>query len=343
LKQGYTMYTSNQGLPELRKAISDYWFERRGIRYDYRREILITVGVSEALDLLMRAVLSPGDEVIMAEPSYVSYQPTVLLAGGVPRTVPTTLEDGFQLKAAAIEKVITDRTKVILLCSPNNPTGVTLQREVLADIARLAVKYDLLVVADEIYCELVYDEDYVSISQMPGMVDRVIVLNGFSKAFAMTGWRLGYAMGREDVIAAMNKIHQYTMLCASITSQKAALEALRNGQRDREDMHQQYSERRRLIVHGLNEMGLDCLLPQGAFYVFPSIRATGLDSETFCERLLKEEKVAVVPGTAFGASGEGFVRCSYAASIAEIQEALTRMERFVRRYRRGACASSEGV
>ena len=224
LKQGYTMYTSNQGLPELRKAISDYWFERRGIRYDYRREILITVGVSEALDLLMRAVLSPGDEVIMAEPSYVSYQPTVLLAGGVPRTVPTTLEDGFQLKAAAIEKVITDRTKVILLCSPNNPTGVTLQREVLADIARLAVKYDLLVVADEIYCELVYDEDYVSISQMPGMVDRVIVLNGFSKAFAMTGWRLGYAMGREDVIAAMNKIHQYTMLCASITSQKAALE-----------------------------------------------------------------------------------------------------------------------
>ncbi|MCK9221744.1 MAG: aminotransferase class I/II-fold pyridoxal phosphate-dependent enzyme [Limnochordia bacterium] len=343
LKEGYTMYTSNQGLLELRNAISDYWYENMGMRYNPKEEIIVTVGVSEALDLLMRTILTPGDEVIMAEPCYVSYQPTVILAGGVPRTIPTTMEDGFQLRVDELEKAINERTKAVLLCSPNNPTGTVLTSHCLADIARVAVKYDLLVITDEIYSELVYDGKYTSIAQMPGMRERAIVLNGFSKTYAMTGWRIGYALGRTDVIKGMNKIHQYTMLCAPITSQKAAIEALRNCHREKAAMRQEYNERRRLIVKGLNEVGLECSMPQGAFYVFPSVRSTGLDAETFCEQLLKQEKVAVVPGTAFGSSGEGFVRCSYAASIDEIKEALERIGRFVENNSLRKCASGEGA
>lgn len=329
LEKGYTMYTSNWGLLELRQAVSDDLRGDFGVEYNPRDQILITVGVSEALDLVMRAVLEPGDEVIIAEPCYVSYQPCAIMAGGVPVVVPTRVEDGFKLKAAEIEKRLTPKSKVLLLCYPNNPTGAILDRETAEEIARLAQKHNLLVISDEIYGHLTYDGQHVCMAALPGMFDRTITLNGFSKAYAMTGWRLGYAAGPPEIIAAMTKIHQYTMLCAPITAQKAAVEALRNGQKHRQKMVDQYDQRRRLIVDGLNRIGLTCREPKGAFYAFPSIASTKMASEEFCERLLKEEKVAVVPGTAFGPSGEGFIRCSYASSIDNIKEALQRMEHFL--------------
>ncbi|OAT79745.1 aminotransferase class I/II-fold pyridoxal phosphate-dependent enzyme [Desulfotomaculum copahuensis] len=331
LEKGHTMYTSNCGLPELRRAIAGDLAASYGVRYDPGTEILITVGVSEALDLAMRALLSPGDEVLMPEPSYVSYSPTVLMAGGRPVPIATGLEEGFKLAAARVEAAVTPRTKVLLLCYPNNPTGAVMDRQSLLDIAAVAEAHDLVVISDEIYDKLTYDGKHTCVSALPGMKERTILLNGFSKSYAMTGWRIGYACGNPDFIAAMTKIHQYTILCAPITAQKAALEAVTRGGEGMLRMVQQYNRRRHLVMHAFRDMGLPCFEPRGAFYAFPQISATGLTSEDFAADLLREEKVAVVPGNAFGPSGEGFVRCSYAASTEDLGEAFRRMARFVRR------------
>ncbi|HHW44989.1 MAG TPA: aminotransferase class I/II-fold pyridoxal phosphate-dependent enzyme [Desulfotomaculum sp.] len=331
LEKGYTMYTSNSGLLELREAIARDLGCSYGVVYDPREEILVTVGVSEGLDLAMRALVCPGDEVIMAEPSYVSYAPAVLLSGGRVVTIPTTMEKGFCLKAHQVERAITPRTKILLLSYPNNPTGAVIDRRTLAEIAEVAVARDLLVISDEIYDKLTYVGEHTCVASLPGMKERTILLNGFSKAYAMTGWRLGYACGPAEIIAAMTKIHQYSILCAPITAQMAALEALRNGRAMMERMVREYNRRRRLVCQAFRDMGLNCFEPGGAFYAFPEIRATGLTSEQFAQQLLLEEKVAVVPGDAFGPGGEGFVRCSYAASLEDISEALKRMAQFVRR------------
>jgi aminotransferase len=331
LEKGYTMYTANQGLLELREAIAAEYAQNQRLEYDPRREILVTVGVSEALDLVFRAVLEPGDEVIIPEPCYVSYNPTVAMAGGEPVAVLTRAEEGFQVRAADIEPLLSPRTKVLLLCYPNNPTGGVLTAAVARELAELALKHNLLVISDEVYAHLTYEGEHLCLAALPGLQERTVVLNGFSKAYAMTGWRLGYALGPAEIIQAMNKIHQYTMLCAPITAQKAALEALQNGAGERRRMIAEYNRRRRFLVHGLNEIGLTCFEPKGAFYAFPAIGRSGLTSRVFCERLLTEEKVAVIPGTAFGSSGEGFIRCSYAASLENLQEALGRMTRFLQR------------
>lgn len=331
LEQGYTSYTSNAGLLELRQAISDRLFTDYGLEYSTQDEILITVGVSEGLDLALRAIINPGDEVIIPEPCYVSYKPCTIFAGGKPVIIPTDAESGFKITPKQVEEAITDRTKALLLGYPSNPTGATMSREELRGIAEVSARYDLLVIADELYSLLTYDTSPVSFASLEGMKERTILLNGFSKAYAMTGWRVGYAAGNKEIIGAMTRIHQYTMLCASVMSQKAALEALRHGKFAVEEMFNEYNQRRRVIVKGLNEMGLECRMPGGAFYVFPSIKTTGLTSEAFAEKLLFEEKVAVVPGTAFGECGEGYVRCSYATSLEKIEEALKRMEKFVRR------------
>lgn len=331
LERGYTMYTSNYGLLELREAISRDIYASYGVEYDPRREVLVTVGVSEALDLAMRAVVCPGDEVLIPEPSYVSYAPTVILAGGKPVLMPTTVEEGFRLTPAHLEKALSPRTKVLLLCYPNNPTGAVMDREGLQALAEIAKSRDLIVISDEIYDKLTYVGEHTCMAALPGMRDRTILLNGFSKAYAMTGWRVGYAAGNPDFIGAMTKIHQYSMLCTPITAQMAALEALKNGRSAMKRMIQQYNRRRHLVVQGFKDMGLPCFEPGGAFYAFPQVAVTGLSSEEFAEELLKEEKVAVVPGNAFGAAGEGFVRVSYAASVEDLGEALRRMAAFVRR------------
>jgi aminotransferase len=333
LERGYTQYTSNWGLLELREEIARLLDRRYGVEYRPEGEVLITVGVSEGLDLALRAILNPGDEVLIPEPCYVSYRPCTAFAGGVPVPVGSDASTGFRVRPEALEAAITPRTRAILINFPNNPTGATLRRSDLERIAALAEKHDLIVLSDEIYGDLTYDSSHVCFASLPGMQNRTVLLNGFSKAFAMTGWRIAYAAGPPDLIGAMTKIHQYTMLCAPITAQKAALEACRAGEPEMESMVAQYEQRRRLFVKGLNDIGLDCLMPEGAFYVFPSIRSTGLSSEEFAERLLMEERVAVVPGTAFGEGGEGHVRCSYASSLDNIREALVRMERFVRRVR----------
>ncbi|MFH1561809.1 MAG: aminotransferase class I/II-fold pyridoxal phosphate-dependent enzyme [Nitrospirota bacterium] len=331
LTQGYTSYTSNAGLMELRQGISEQLSTDYGLKYSPQDEILITVGVSEGLDLALRAIINPGDEVIIPEPCYVSYKPCTIFAGGKPVVIPTNADTNFKITPKQVEEAITDRTKALLLSYPSNPTGATMSKEELMGIAEVVAKYDLLVVADEIYTRLTYDMPPVSFASLEGMKERTILLNGFSKAYAMTGWRIGYAAGPKEIIAAMTKIHQYTMLCASIISQRAALEALRHGKEQVEQMFNEYNQRRRVIVKGLNELGLDCRMPGGAFYVFPSIKTTGLTSEEFAEKLLFEEKVAVVPGTAFGNCGEGYIRCSYATSLEKIEEALERMGRFVGR------------
>jgi len=336
LEKGYTMYTSNFGLLELREEIARDLQKNYQVEYNPCNQILVTVGVSEALDLALRALIEPGDEVIIADPCYVSYKPCTIMAGGVPVEVPTKPENGFRPSVEDIEKHITNKTKVLLLCYPNNPTGAIMDRTSAEAIAALANKYNLFVISDEIYAHLTYDGKHICLASLPGMVERTLLLNGFSKAYAMTGWRLGYAAGPADVIAAMTKIHQYTMLCAPITAQKAAIEALRNGAVERERMVDQYNQRRRVIVSGLNRIGLPCVEPKGAFYAFPSITGTGMSSEEFCEALLKEEKVAVVPGNAFGKTGEGYIRCSYASSIDKIKEALNRMERFLNNRRKAA-------
>lgn len=332
LERGRTMYTSNHGLMELREAIAADLYQRHGLAYEPGNEILITVGVSEAMDLVMRALLAPGDEVIIPEPCYVSYKPCTILAGGKPVVIPTRVEDGFKPTAEQIEAAITGRSRILILSYPNNPTGATLSAEELIPLTQVAQKHNLLVIADEIYDHLTYNGEHTSVAALPGMQERTILLNGFSKAYAMTGWRVGYAAGHSQIIDAMTKIHQYTMLCASIMGQNAALEALKHAAQERDRMVTEYDQRRRLIVAGLREAGLDCFEPGGAFYVFPSIKVTGLSSEEFCEKLLKQEKVAVVPGNAFGESGEGYIRCSYASSLQEIKEAIARIGRFVESY-----------
>jgi aminotransferase len=335
IERGYTQYTSNWGLLELRQEIARLLDRRYGVEYRAEGEIVVTVGVSEGLDLALRAILNPGDEVLIPEPCYVSYRPNTLLAGGVPIPVGSTAETGFRTKIEALVAAVTPRTRAILLNFPNNPTGATLRRQDLERIARLAEEHDLIVISDEIYSELSYEGKHVSFASIPGMQNRTILLNGFSKAFAMTGWRIAYAAGPSDLIAAMTKIHQFTMLSAPIMAQKAALEACRNGEADMEAMIAQYDERRRFFVKGLNEIGLETLTPEGAFYAFPSIRSTGLDCEQFAEQLLMGERVAVVPGTAFGEGGDGHIRCSYAASMDQLREALVRIERFLVKRRSG--------
>ena len=330
LQRGYTSYTSNYGLLELRQEIARMLETDYGVIYDPKCEALITVGVSEALDLAMRALLSPGDEVLVPEPCYVSYNACVTLAGGVPVSVCCNRENEFRVTVEQLAAALTPRTKALLIGYPNNPTGAVMPREYLAAIARFAEQHDLIVISDEIYASLTYDGEHTCFASLPGMRDRTILLNGFSKAYAMTGWRIGYAMGNADFIGAMTKIHQYTMLCAPITAQIAAIEAIKQGTASRNKMVDEYDRRRRLMVDGLRNIGLDCFEPRGAFYVFPSIRNTGLTSLQFAEQLLQAEKVALVPGDAFGACGEGFVRCSYASSSKNLSEALDRIGRFVK-------------
>lgn len=331
LEEGETHYTSNSGMVELREALSDHLARLYGVTYDPDSELLITVGVSEALHLALLALVNPGEEVIVPEPCYVSYKPGVIFAGATPVVIACTAEEGFRPSVKAIQSAITPRTKGILLGYPNNPTGAILPRPLLMEIGQIAEKHDLLVFSDEIYDRLVYGVEHVCFPSLPGMRDRTVLLGGFSKAYAMTGWRIGYAAGNADFISAMKKVHQYAIMCASTTAQVAAIEALRNGEGAVQEMVREYDRRRRVIVRGLNEIGLPCFEPQGAFYAFPSVAGTGLSSEEFSERLLFEEKVAVVPGNAFGECGEGHVRCSYATSLEGIEEALGRMRRFVER------------
>ncbi len=329
LEKGYTMYTSNAGMPELRAELAKYLSSRYHVNYEPANEVLITTGVSEALDLAMRAVLNPGDEVIMSDPCYVSYSPCVCLAGGKPVQVRVRVEDNFELRAEDIVPYITPKTKAILLGYPANPTGAMISREKLVQIAELAKKHNLLVISDEIYARLVYGVEEVCFAAIPGMKETTVFLGGFSKSYAMTGWRLGYACGNKEIIGAMTKIHQYTMLCAPIMAQKAAIEALKSGEPYVQEMVEDYNRRRLLMVKGFNSIGLACFEPKGAFYAFPSIKKTGLTSDEFAERLLKEELVLVVPGTAFGAGGEGHIRCCYATAMSEIEEALSRIKRFL--------------
>jgi len=332
LKRGETHYTSNSGLMELRRAIAEHLDRLYGQTYNPASEILITVGVSEALYLACAAILDPGDEVIIPEPCFVSYAPEVTFAGGVPVMVPTTPENEWQVTGEAIEAAVTERTKALLLGYPNNPTGAVMSRERLNEIAAVVKRYDLLVISDELYDRLVYDVEHVCFPSLPGMYSRTILLMGFSKAYAMTGWRIGYAAAPAEILGMMRKIHQYTIMCAPTVSQYAALAALEEGEPYVQEMRAEYNRRRRLIVDGLNEIGLTCSEPQGAFYAFPSIAVTGMDENEFAERLLREERVAVVPGSAFGEAGKGHVRCSYATAYEQIEEALERIRRFIRRY-----------
>ena len=333
LERGRTFYTSNAGLKELKLEISRYLARTIQVDYDYSREVLVTVGGSEAIDLAFRAMLDPGDEVLIPQPSYVSYLPCAVLADGVPVTIPLQHENSFKLTREELEAAITPRTKILVLPFPNNPTGAVMTREDLEPIAQAVMEHDLYVVSDEIYSELTYSGQHCSIASLPGMRDRTLVINGFSKGFAMTGWRLGYICGPAPIVEQMTKIHQYAIMCAPTTSQYAAVEALRNCGRDVEQMRESYNQRRRFLMNEFRKMGLQCFEPYGAFYAFPSIREFGMTSEEFATRLLQEEKVAVVPGTAFGDCGEGFLRISYAYSLADLKEAIGRLEKFVRRLR----------
>lgn len=333
LEQGYTMYTSNSGLPELREEIARYQKRFIGIEYSPVNEILVTVGVSEAVDIALRSLLEPGDEVLVPEPSFVAYAPAANLAYGKAVSVPTYDKDEYRLKAAELEKCITPKSKILILAYPNNPTGGIMQEEDLQELVDIIIKNDLLVISDEIYGELTYTGRHVSIASFPGMKDRTIVMNGFSKAYAMTGWRIGYACGHPDIIAAMTKIHQYAIMCAPIMGQKAAIEALRHGEGEMHKMVDDYNYRRKIILSGFEEIGLECFEPRGAFYAFPSIKICNMSSEEFCEKLLKEEQVAVIPGNAFGSIGEGFIRCCYAASVKNIEQAIEKMGNFVNRHK----------
>ena len=330
LTRGFTHYTSNLGDLKLRRAVCDYMAERFGAAYDPATECIVTVGVSEGLDIALRAVLSPGDEVLYHEPSYVSYGPSIRMAHGVPVPVVTREEDDFVLQVAALEKAVTPRTRALLINYPNNPTGAGLTLKDKQAIAKFVIKHDLLLLSDEIYDELSYVPRSQTIASLPGMRERTIVFNGFSKAFAMTGYRLGYAVAPHELIEAMMKIHQYSMLCAPSLSQAGAIEALVNGAETREKMRVEYEQRRNVIVKRFNEMGLTCFTPRGAFYVFPCIRSTGLTSMEFSTRLLKEQHVAAIPGSAFGACGEGFIRCSYATDMADIETAMDRIAKFLK-------------
>ncbi len=334
LERGRTFYTSNAGLKELKVEITRYLKRRQEITYDPDREVIVTVGGSEAIDIAFRAMLNPGEEVLIPQPSYVSYEPCAVLAGGTPVILELKEEHDFRLTARQVEEAVTDRTKILVLPFPNNPTGAILEREDLEAIAKVVIEKDLFVVSDEIYSELSYKGDHVSIAQIPGMQERTILINGFSKSYAMTGWRLGYACGPAEIIKQMIKIHQYAIMCAPTNSQYAAVEALRNGDEDVARMREAYDQRRRYLMHAFQEMGLACFEPYGAFYVFPSIQEFGMTSEEFANRFLEEEKVAVVPGTAFGACGEGFLRISYAYSLEDLKKALERLARFVEKLRR---------
>jgi aminotransferase len=329
MEQGFTSYTANAGLLELREEISVYLRTRFNVEYDAKNQIIVTVGASQAIDLAFRAILNQGDEVLIVEPAFVSYAPLVSLAGGKPIAVSTSAANGFKVTPEQIEQAITEKTKAILLCFPNNPTGTSLNETELIEIAKMINKHDLLVVSDEIYAELTYDETFTSFASIDGMYERTILINGFSKGFAMTGWRLGMLAGPKELVEVMLKIFQYTTMCAPTMLQYGAIEALRNTFHEVESMQKSYRRRRNYVVQTLNNIGLDCHTPGGAFYVFPSIRATGLTSEQFAEELLMKEKVAVVPGNVFGESGEGYIRCSYASSMPQLQEALKRMQRFI--------------
>jgi len=331
IKEGKTKYTSNYGIRPLRDAISEHTAKLRGVQYDAEREIIVTVGVSEAVDLALRATLNEGDEVILADPSYVAYVPGIVLAGGVPVAVPTREEDDFRLRPDDVAAAVTPRTRAILLGFPNNPTGAVLEKEDVVGIARLAVAHDLLVYADEIYDRLVYGTAHQSILSVPGMKERTIYLAGFSKSYAMTGWRVGYACAPAEVIEQMMKIHQYTVMCVPTAAQYAALEALKNGEAEVQRMVGEYDTRRKYMWRRFNDMGLHCFEPRGAFYCFPNITTTGLpDDNAFCEQLLKQERVVVVPGNAFGERGRGHIRACYASSMEQITDACDRIERFVK-------------
>ena len=329
LEKGQTHYTANAGLIELRREISNYIKRSTGVEYNPANEVIVTVGGSEAIDLAVRAVVNPGDEVLVPEPSFVCYKPIATLAGGVAVPVVTTVENKFKLRAEQLKAAITPKTKLLILPYPNNPTGAIMTKEDLEEIAEVLRGTDILVLTDEIYSELTYGREHVSILSIDGMAERTIYVNGFSKAYAMTGWRLGYAAAPVEIMRQMIKIHQFGIMSSPTTSQFAAVEALRNGDADVKLMRNEYDKRRRTIVDGFNKIGLTCFEPEGAFYVFPQITSTGMDSNTFCETLLNQEKVAVVPGNAFGASGEGFIRCSYAYSVESIKLALERIEKFV--------------
>ena len=331
LEKGRTFYTSNSGLKELRQEICRYLKRRYDLSYDYAKETLITVGGSEAIDLAMRVMLNPGEEVLIPEPCYVSYVPCCVLAGGVPHVIELQAKNEFRLTKEELLEHINEKTKLLVLAFPNNPTGAIMERKDLEEIAEVIIEKDLFVLSDEIYSELTYGGDHVSIASLPGMKERTITINGFSKGFAMTGWRLGYACGPAPIIQQMTKVHQFAIMCAPTNSQYAAVEALKNGDPDVEEMRKAYDGRRRYLLHEFEEMGLPCFEPKGAFYIFPCIKKYGLTSDEFAERLLKEERVAVVPGTAFGACGEGFLRISYAYSLEDLKKALVRLKRFIKK------------
>ena len=331
LEKGRTYYTSNSGIKELREEICRYLHRRFNLTYDWKSETLVTIGGSEAIDIALRVMLEPGDEVLLPQPSYVSYEPCIIMAGGKPVIIELKAEDEFKLTSKQIEEACTDKTKVLILPFPNNPTGSVMSKDELEKIIDIIKEKDLFVLSDEIYAELTYGEKHTSIASLPGMKERTIVINGFSKSYAMTGWRLGYAAGPAEIIKQMTKLHQFSIMCAPTNSQYAAVEALKNGDSDVEMMAEAYDQRRRFLLHELRRIGLECFEARGAFYVFPCIKSTGMTSEEFATRLLQEEKIAVVPGTAFGDSGEGYLRISYAYSIEKIKQALERIERFVRK------------
>ena len=334
LEKGKTFYTSNAGLKELKQEICKYLKRRFDLDYDYNKETIVTVGGSEAIDIAMRAMLEPGDEVLIPQPCYVSYHPCTVLAGGTPVVIELKGENDFKLTRQELIDAITDKTKILVLAFPNNPTGAIMDYEDLKDIVDVIIEHDLVVISDEIYSELTYDKEHISIATFPGMKERTIVINGFSKSYAMTGWRLGYAVGPALIIEQMIKIHQFAIMCAPTTSQYAGVEALKNGDSDVAMMRDAYDKRRRYLIHSLRNMGLECFEPFGAFYVFPCIKSLGMTSEEFATKLLQEEKVAVVPGTAFGDCGEGYLRISYAYSIENLKIALERMEQFVKRHKK---------
>lgn len=334
LEKGRTFYTSNAGLKELKIEICRYLNRRLGLEYDYRNQVIVTVGGSEAIDIALRAMINPGDEVLIPQPSYVSYEPCAVLADAVPVIINLKAENEFRLTAQELRDAITDKTKVLILPFPNNPTGAIMERRDLEEIAEVIREKDLFVISDEIYSELTYKEEHVSIAQIPGMQERTILINGFSKAYAMTGWRLGYACGPEEIITQMIKIHQFAIMCAPTTSQYAAVEALKNGDGDVKEMRDEYNQRRRYLMHAFKEMGLPCFEPYGAFYVFPCIAEFGMTSDEFATRFLHEEKVAVVPGTAFGDCGEGFIRISYAYSLEKLKMAIGRLAHFVEKLKK---------
>lgn len=331
LERGRTYYTSNAGLFELRQEICAFMKRKYDLEYNWKTDVLVTVGGSEAVDAALRAMIEPGDEVIIPTPCYVSYEPCALLAGGVVKTIELKNENEFRLTAEELEAAITPKSKILVINYPNNPTGAIMERKDLEKIARVIIKHDLVVISDEIYAELSYDEKHISIADIPGMKERTIVINGFSKAYSMTGWRLGFACGPKEIISQMTKIHQFCIMCAPTTSQYAAVEALKNGDNDILTMREAYNERRRYLIYRLKEMNLPCFTPKGAFYVFPDIRKFGMTSEQFCLELLNDQKVVVVPGDAFGQSGEGFIRISYAYSLEDLKKALNRVEEFIKK------------